>query len=108
MSVPASSCSISEFLESHFRHFNAREALEAARGYTRFINHDKGVMMLSLAGAMSTAEIGKSLAPLIRSGAVHAISSTGANIEEDLFNLLGNSRYETTPHWRFLSMEDDQ
>ncbi|MFK7858810.1 MAG: deoxyhypusine synthase family protein [Granulosicoccus sp.] len=108
MPALSSSHSISEFLESHFRHFNAREALDAAKGYTRFVSENNGVMMISLAGAMSTAEIGRTLSPLIRCGGVHAISSTGANIEEDLFNLIGNNRYVTTPHWRFLSMEDDR
>lgn len=98
---------ISEFLETNFRHFNAREVLEAAKGYFRFVHADDGAMMVSLAGAMSTAEIGKTLAPLIRNGYVHAISSTGANIEEDLFNLLGNSRYVEARQWRYLSMEDD-
>ncbi len=97
---------ISEFLETHFRHFNAREVLEAAKGYVRFVQNG-GHMMVSLAGAMSTAEIGKSLAPLIRGGYVHAISSTGANIEEDLFNLVGHSRYVEARQWRYLSMEDD-
>lgn len=99
--------SISDFMHANFRHFNARETLDAARGYSKFISGNKGAMMVSLAGAMSTAEIGKTLAPLIRAGCVQAISSTGANIEEDLFNLLGNSRYVTTPHWRYLSMQDD-
>ncbi|MBX2823983.1 MAG: deoxyhypusine synthase family protein [Gammaproteobacteria bacterium] len=97
---------ISEFLETHYRHFNAREVLEAAKGYTRFVATG-GKMMVSLAGAMSTAELGKSLAPLIRNGLVSAISSTGANIEEDLFNLVGNSRYVDARQWRYLSMEDD-
>lgn len=97
---------VSEFLEKHFCHFNARELLEAAKGYSRFIA-DGNRMMVSLAGAMSTAEIGKSLAPLIRSGMVHSISSTGANIEEDLFNLVGRSRYVDVRHWRYLSMQDD-
>jgi deoxyhypusine synthase len=98
---------ISEFLETHFRHFNAREVLEAAKGYVRFMDSGSGAMMVSLAGAMSTAELGKSLAPLIRAGYVQAVSSTGANIEEDLFNLLGNSRYVEARQWRYLSMEED-
>lgn len=103
----ASRGSITSFLEEHFRHFNAREALEAARGYARFIEEQNGRMVVALAGAMSTAELGKSLAPLIRAGMVHAISSTGANIEEDLFNLLGNSAYRHEPDWRYLTMERD-
>lgn len=97
---------ITPFLEKHFKHFNAREALEAARGWVEFSNNG-GLMVVSLAGAMSTAEIGISLAPLIRAGKVHAITSTGANIEEDLFNLVGNSKYKLQPGWRTLTMEMD-
>ena len=100
--------SITEFLENNFKHFNARELLAAASGYYRFIRENDGLMMVSLAGAMSTAEIGKTLAPMIRAGLVHAISSTGANIEEDIFNLVGNSRYKLEPDWRYLTMADDE
>lgn len=100
--------SITEFLENNFRHFNARELLAAAAGYHRFVSHNNGLMMVSLAGAMSTAELGKTLAPMIRAGLVHAISATGANIEEDIFNLVGNSRYRLQPDWRYLTMADDE
>lgn len=99
--------SIARFLESHYRHFNARATLDAAAGYYRFVVRDGGLMMVSLAGAMSTAEIGKTLAPMIRAGLVHAISATGANIEEDVFNLIGNSRYKLEPDWRYLTMDQD-
>lgn len=100
--------SITDFLENNFRHFNARELLASASGYHRFVTQDNGLMMVSLAGAMSTAELGKTLAPMIRAGLVHAISSTGANIEEDIFNLVGNSRYKVQPDWRYLTMADDE
>ena len=100
--------SVSSFLERNFKHFNARETLDAAREYVRFVTEEDGLMVISLAGAMSTAEIGKTLAPLIRGGMVHAISSTAANLEEDLFNVLANSRYKLQPDWRYLTMEDDQ
>lgn len=99
--------SIVQFMERHFKHFNARETLAAAKGYHEFVTLKGGKMMVCLAGAMSTAEIGQSLAPLIRAGKVHAITCTGANIEEDLFNLVGNSRYKLQPNWRNLTMEDD-
>lgn len=102
-----SSVGMVPFLESNFRHFNARETLDAAIGYHRFVTEKDGLMMVSLAGAMSTAELGKTLAPMIRSGMVHAISATGANIEEDIFNLVGNSRYKRQPDWRYLTMQQD-
>lgn len=94
-------------MERNYKHFNAREMLAAAKGYHKFVTDDNGKMMVSLAGAMSTAEIGITLAPMIRAGKVSAITSTGANIEEDLFNLVGNSGYKLQPKWRYLSMEED-
>jgi deoxyhypusine synthase len=63
--------------------------------------------MITLAGAMSTAQIGKTLAPAIRSQKVHAICCTGANLEEDLFNLIARSDYERIPNWRDFSASDD-
>ena len=95
------------FMEEHFLHFNARETLEAARAYQAHVEAG-GKMLVSLAGAMSTGELGISLAPMIRAGKVHAISCTGANLEEDVFNLLANEEYERLPHWRALSEEDEK
>jgi deoxyhypusine synthase len=97
---------ISTFMELHYRHFNARETLDAARGYRKHID-DGGAMLVSLAGAMSTAEIGVSLAEMIRAGKVHAISCTGANLEEDLFNLFAHNEYKVIENWRALSAADE-
>ncbi len=63
--------------------------------------------MVTLAGAMSTAEIGRSLAPMIRAGKIHAITCTGANLEEDVFNLVAHSKYHRIANWRNLSEEDE-
>ena len=97
--------SISEFLQRNYRHINARETLAAAESYREHLETG-GKMLISLAGAMSTAEIGISLAPLIRSGKVHAISCTAANLEEDLYNLLAHDDYSIVPHYRELSPAD--
>jgi deoxyhypusine synthase len=92
------------FMEKHYRHFNARETVEAARAYEEHIDAG-GKMMVSLAGAMSTGELGIILARMIREKKVHAISCTGANLEEDVFNLLGHDDYEVIPDWRALSAQ---
>ena len=97
---------IRNFIERHFRHFNARESLEAARAYQTHVETG-GKMLLAMAGAMSTGEIGIILARMIREGKVHAISCTGANLEEDLFNLISKRDYEVIPSWRDLSPEDE-
>lgn len=98
---------IRHFMETHFLHFNAREALEAARAYEAHIAGG-GKMLVSLAGAMSTGELGIILARMIRGGKVHAISCTGANLEEDIFNLLAHDEYEIIPDWRALSADDEK
>lgn len=98
--------SISEFMERNYRHFNAREMLAAAQSYKAFVE-DGGKMLISLAGAMSTAELGISLAEMIRQDKVHAISCTAANLEEDLFNLFAHNDYKVVEDWRALSADDE-
>lgn len=98
---------ISEFIETHYLHFNAYSLKTAAKAYKEHIKSGKK-MMVTMAGAMSTAEIGKSLAEMIRQGQVHAISCTGANLEEDIFNLVAHDHYEKCYNWRALTAEDEQ
>ena len=95
------------FMDKHYLHFNARETVEAARAYEAHLA-EGGKMLVSLAGAMSTGELGISLSRMIRENKVHAISCTGANLEEDVFNLLGHDEYELVPDWRALSASDEQ
>jgi len=64
-------------------------------------------MLITLAGAMSTAEIGLSLAEMIRRDKVHAISCTGANLEEDVFNLVAHDHYVRIPNYRDLTPQDE-
>jgi deoxyhypusine synthase len=97
---------ISRYLRHHYRHFNAATVIDAADGYKRHLERG-GVMMITLAGAMSTAELGLSLAEMIRRDKVQAISCTGANLEEDLFNLVAHDFYERVPHYRDLTPADE-
>lgn len=97
---------ISSFIEQHFLHFNAAALVDAAKGYEEQL--EKGAKMLvSLAGAMSTAELGKSFAQMIRSGKVDIISCTGANLEEDIMNLVAHSHYRRVPNYRDLTPQDE-
>ena len=98
---------ITDFLKHHFRHFNAAALIDAAEGYQKHLA-DGGKMMITLAGAMSTAELGLSLAEMIRQDKVQIISCTGANLEEDLFNLVAHDFYERVPHYRDLTPQDEQ
>lgn len=99
---------VTEFLETHFRHFNARELVAAAKAYGDFVSADQnGRMMVTLAGAMSTGELGLSLSQMIRAGKVHAITCTAANLEEDMFNLVAHDEYKIVENWRALSTADE-
>jgi deoxyhypusine synthase len=98
---------ISEFIKHHYRHFNAAALVDAAEGYTAHLTSG-GKMMITLAGAMSTAELGLSLAEMIRQDKVQIISCTGANLEEDLFNLVAHDFYERVPNYRDLTPQDEQ
>ncbi len=93
---------ISAFMEKNFRHFNARETLQAAQAWRELIDRG-GQMFVTLAGAMSTGELGISLAEMIRAGKVHGICCTGANLEEDIFNLFGQEHYKQVPEYRDLT-----
>jgi len=95
------------FILRHFRHFNAAALVDAAEGYRELISSN-GRMLMAIAGAMSTAEIGLSLAEMIRRDKVHAISCTGANLEEDVFNLVAHDHYVRIPHYRDLAPSDEQ
>lgn len=99
--------SVADFIRQHFRHFNSATLVDAADGYCQLIESG-GQMMLTLAGAMSTAELGISLAEMIRRDKVHAICCTGANLEEDVFNLVAHEHYERVPHYRYLSAANEQ
>ena len=98
---------IASFLDRHFRHFNAAALVDAARGYRAHVDAGGG-MFMTLAGAMSTAELGLSLAEMIRAGKVDAIACTGANLEEDVFNLVAHDFYVRVPNYRDLSAADEQ
>ncbi len=98
---------ITNFIEHHYRHFNASALKMAAQGYKAHMEKG-GEMLVTIAGAMSTAELGISLAEMIRQGKIHAISCTGANLEEDIFNLVAHDHYELIPNYRDLTPADEQ
>ena len=97
---------ISTFIEEHYKHFNAAALVDAAKGYEQHLA-EGGKMMITLAGAMSTAELGKSLAEMIRNDKVSIISCTGANLEEDIMNLVAHKYYKRVPHYRDLTPQDE-
>lgn len=98
---------IKNFVRQQFKHFNAAVVVDAADAYIAHLAKE-GKMFMTLAGAMSTAELGISLAEMIRRDKVHAICCTGANLEEDIFNLVAHDFYERVPHYRDLTPHDEE
>ena len=97
---------VRSFIDKHYLHFNAATVVDAAKEYIKFLEQGNK-MMLTMAGAMSTGELGLSLAEMIRQDKVHAITCTGANLEEDIFNLVAHNHYKRVPHYRQLSADDE-
>jgi deoxyhypusine synthase len=97
---------ITEFIKHHYRHFNAATLVDAAKAYNKLLA-EGGKMFVTIAGAMSTAELGLSLAEMIRQDKIHGICCTGANLEEDVFNLVAHDFYERVPHYRDLTPADE-
>ena len=98
---------IKDFMTTHYKHFNAASMVDAAAAYNdQLANGNK--MMITMAGAMSTAELGISLAEMIRQGKVDIITCTGANLEEDVFNLVAHDHYKRVPNYRDLSPQDEK
>ena len=98
---------VSGFLKHHFRHFNAATLIDAAEAYRAHLESGKK-MLLAMGGAMSTAEIGLSLAEMIRQDKIHAVSCSANNLEEDIFNLVAHDHYVRIPHYRDLTPADER
>src|SRR6202163_3524141 len=98
--------SVRDFIKHHYRHFNAAVVVDASEAYLKHLAGG-GKMFVTIAGAMSTAELGLSLAEMIRQDKIHGISCTGANLEEDVFNLVAHDFYERVPNYRDLTPADE-
>ena len=98
---------VSEFITHHYRHFNAASLVDAAKAYDAHLMAG-GKMMITIGGAMSTAELGLSLAEMIRQDKVHIICCSANNLEEDLMNLVAHSYYKRVPNYRDLTPEQER
>src|ERR1700741_5223114 len=97
---------ILEFLLKNYKNFNSRATRDATIAYWRHIDGG-GKMFWAVAGAMSSAQMGISMAPAIRAGLIHGLSVTGANLQESLFRLVANHSYKDFPEYRYMTKQDD-
>src|SRR5436190_7533907 len=97
---------ILEFVLRNYKNFNSRATRDATLAYWRHME-DGGKMYWAVAGAMSSAQLGITLAPAIRAGLIHGLSVTGANLEESLFRLVAHHSYKDFPEYRYFTKEHD-
>jgi deoxyhypusine synthase len=97
---------ILEFILRNYKNFNSRQTRDATVAYWRHVEGG-GRMYWAVAGAMSSAQLGITLAPAIRAGLIHGMSVTGANLEESLFRLVAHKHYKDFPDYRYFTKEDD-
>lgn len=90
-----------------FHNFNSRAMKDATLAYKQHLDAG-GKMLLAMGGAMSSAQLGVTLAPMIKAGKIHAISCTGANLEESVFRLVAHDSYKDYPDYRYFTKEDDE
>jgi deoxyhypusine synthase len=102
----AGECAVLGFVLRNYHHFNARATRDALLAYQRHLGHG-GRMFWAVAGAMSSARLGITVAPAIRAGLIHGLSVTGANLEESLFRLVAHRAYRDIPDYRYLTKDDD-
>lgn len=98
---------ISNFITHNYRHFNSASLVDAAKAYEELLAKG-GKMMLAMAGAMSTAELGLSLAEMIRQDKFSIVCCSANNLEEDIMNLVAHSHYYRVPGYRNLTAEQEQ
>jgi deoxyhypusine synthase len=96
-----------KFIRENYFAYNAKYVKNATYAYKHLIDSG-GKMFVAMAGAMSTARLGISLAAMIRKGLVSGLSVTGANLEEDVFNLVGRNDYIMIDDYKDTTPEDDE
>src|SRR5574344_2418164 len=98
---------ISQFIEHHYRHFNSATLVDASVAYEKLLE-EGGKMMLAMAGAMSTAELGLSLAEMIRQDKISIVCCSANNLEEDIMNLVAHTHYKRVPNYRDLTPRSEE
>lgn len=97
---------ILDFVLTNYKNFNARATRDALVAYWRHVEKG-GRMFWAVAGAMSSAQLGVTIAPAIREGLIHGLSVTGANLEESLFRLVAHEHYKDFPDYRYFTKQHD-
>ena len=97
---------LSAFAERTLNHTNGGSTMQAALWLKQHLKNG-GKIMVTLAGALSSFQIGVMLAELIRKNKVHIVSATGANHEESYYRYVAHSHYANIPRYTELTPEQE-
>ncbi|MBU0546010.1 deoxyhypusine synthase family protein [Patescibacteria group bacterium] len=104
--VKKSSAPVSTFAECTLKHCNGGATMQAAVWLKNHLDNG-GKLMVTLAGALSSFQVGVVLAELIRQNKVHLVSATGANHEESYYRYVAHSHYAFIPRYTELTPEQE-
>ncbi len=105
-STKKSKSPVSAFAERTLRHCNGGSTLQAALWLKEHLANG-GKLVVTLAGALSSFQIGVTLAELIRKNKVHLVSATAANHEESYYRYVAHSHYAYIPRYTELTPEQE-
>ena len=89
---------VADLIDTAFKAYNGGRLAEACRLFTAKMIAGRGVVGMSLTGALTPAGLGRAaIVPLMKAGFVDWIISTGANLYHDLHYGLGMSLYAGSP-----------
>lgn len=104
--VKSSATPVSDFARRSLQHCNGGATVEAALWLKKHLENG-GKLVVTLAGALSSFEIGVMLAELIRQDKVHLVSATGANHEEAYYRYVAHSHYAYIPRYTELTAQQE-
>jgi deoxyhypusine synthase len=104
--VAKSKTPVSAFAMETLKHCNGGSTLQAALWLKQHVENG-GKIVVTLAGALSSFQVGVTLAELIRQNKVHLVSATGANHEESYYRYVAHSHYAYIPRYTELTPEQE-
>lgn len=104
--IKESSTPVSRFAERTLLHCNGGSTLQAALWLKSHLENG-GKLVITLAGALSSFQVGVTLAELIRKDKVHLVSTTGANHEESYYRYVAHSHFGNIPRYTELTPEQE-
>jgi deoxyhypusine synthase len=104
--VKKSARPVSAYAQRTLNHLNGGAALQAALWLKEHLDNG-GKLVVTIAGALSSFQVGVMLAELIRQNKVHLVSATGANHEESYYRYVAHSHYAYIPRYTELTPEQE-